>query len=223
MCGRFTLRTPSEHILRALEVETPNDTAPIVPRYNIAPSQAVAAVALKRDDPNRRGLAFLKWGLVPTWSDGKVRPINARMETVATSGMFKHALAKRRCLVPADGFIEWRAEGKQKIPFHFRLASEGVFAFAGLFETHKEHGPTCCIITTTPNELVQEVHDRMPVILQPHEYAKWLNPTTPTDDLLVLLTPFPADEMEAVQVSEYVNSAKHEGPDCLREPVVLFV
>lgn len=222
MCGRFTLHTPAADILHEFELQATERADEILPpRYNIAPSQGLAAVALKRDGTGR-GFAYLRWGLTPPWSDGRVRPINARNDTVATSGMFRKALAERRCLVPADGFIEWKPEGKKKQPFHFHLASGELFAFAGLFETHKEFGPSCCIITTEPNELVAKVHDRMPVILHKSVYAKWLDPSLTTAELLAMMVPFPAEEMEGHAISDYVNNAKHEGPQCLVRPVTLF-
>lgn len=222
MCGRFTLRTPAATILEAMQAQGPDYTDAIQPRYNIAPSQLVPSVALKKGNPTQRGLAFLRWGFTPSWSDGRLRPINAKAEGVATNGMFRTSFAKRRCLVPADGFIEWKTEGRKKHPFHFTLASGELFAFAGLWDTHQEFGPSCCIVTTTPNELVAEVHDRMPVILHATSYAKWLDPNATPEELQALLVPFPADEMEATPISDYVNNAKNEGPDCLRVPNVLF-
>ncbi len=164
MCGRFTLTTPTEQVAAQFEVPDP----PLLSaRYNVAPSQVIAIVGLKPDG-RRRGIAMLNWGLVPNWaSDPKSgpRPVNLRAETVRHK--FRDLFRTRRCLIPADGFYEWVAEGKKKLPRRFTLTSGEPFAFAGLWDSWrgaKQSLVTCCLITAPANELVGAVHDRMPVI-----------------------------------------------------------
>ena len=198
------------------DLDAPPD---VVPRYNIAPSQLVAVIAPKAD-PTKRGLALLKWGLVPDWStDGRPGPINARAETVGGLPTFSDPFRNRRCIIPATGFYEWRAEGKQKVPHRFHLASGGVMGFAGLWSKWKVEGRpalfTCCVITTAANDLVRPFHDRMPAVLSPGDYEKWFDPDTPLKELHALLKPYPAEAMAESAASILVNSAKNEGPRLL--------
>jgi putative SOS response-associated peptidase YedK len=191
----------------------------LVARYNIAPSQLVAVVAPKAD-PTKRGLALLKWGLVPHWSrDGKPGPINARAETAAQLPTFRDSFRSKRCLIPATGFYEWRKEGERKIPVRFHLRAGGVMAFAGLWSVwtgpDTKHLFTCCVLTTTANELVRPLHERMPAILAPEEYAAWLDPDTPATELRTLLKTYPADLMAASDANPLVNSPRNEGPELL--------
>ncbi|MGX1901769.1 SOS response-associated peptidase [Thermolongibacillus altinsuensis] len=217
MCGRFSL-TVSEEILRQyFPFEL---SAKVLPRYNIAPGQEVLAVV--SDDRKMTG-RMLKWGLVPYWAnDPKIgfKMINARAETVDEKASFKHAFKKRRCLILADGFYEWKKEGNQKIPCRFTLKNEQPFAFAGLWEKWDKHGDpmyTCTIITTKANELVEAIHDRMPVIL-PKEWEKvWLDPAIEDAEYLKsLLRPYPSEEMKMYEVSTIVNSPKNDVPDCIK-------
>jgi putative SOS response-associated peptidase YedK len=215
MCGRYTLHAPPEAVAGEFGL-------PAVPslraRYNVAPRQLVAAVGLGKDRVTR-GLVHLRWGLVPYWvnnPDEGPRPINARAETVAWK--FGEQLREKRCLIPADGFFEWRAEGKKKRGQHFTRADGGLFAFAGLWDVwsgEDEKLVTACMLTTTPNDLVGAVHDRMPVILPRESYAEWLDPDTPESRLKGLLVPYPADLMTATAVGPAVNSPKNDGPECL--------
>lgn len=225
MCGRFTLKTPAAELAAAFDLaELPPDLGP---RYNIAPSLAVVAVT--NADPRRARL--LRWGLVPRWAaDATIgnRLSNARAESVADKPSFREALQRRRCLVLADGFYEWRSAGKDgKHPYWFHLRSGAPFAFAGLWETWVPPGTapaardaatlhTVCLVTTEPNAVVAQVHDRMPVILDPTDYGRWLHegPLAPAS-VLDLLRPFPAARMAARAVARYVNSAANEGPRCL--------
>lgn len=166
MCGRFTLSKPVKVIADLFRLAEPPDI--LAPRYNIAPGQPVAVIALKPDGV-RRGMAMLKWGLVPRWAaspQAGPRPINARAGSLGKP-TFREAFHQRRCLIPADGFYEWQAVGMRKFPVHFRMIDGGPFAFAGLWDvwtdgTHKQ--VTCCHITTEANELVGQCHDRVPVI-----------------------------------------------------------
>ncbi|MEK7214662.1 MAG: SOS response-associated peptidase, partial [Chloroflexota bacterium] len=169
----------------------------------------------------------MRWGLVPSWAkDPSVgyRMINARAETVGEKPSFRQALLKRRCLVPADGFFEWRGAGKMRVPLRFTLKSGELFAFAGLWEGWRQPDGewlhTCTIITTAPNDLVTRIHDRMPVILRRDAEDVWLDPKMIDVALLRgMLVPYPTAEMEARQVSTLVNSPQNDSPECI-EPVL---
>ncbi|HSV15338.1 MAG TPA: SOS response-associated peptidase [Tepidisphaeraceae bacterium] len=223
MCGRYTLVRLADFLSRIPWIAPPDDAAPASPpRYNVAPTQAVAAVTNAR--PAK--VEFLRWGLVPSWAkDLSVgnRMINARAETLAEKPAFARLLRRRRCLVPADGFYEWRKEagGRIKTPMYIRMADGHPFAFAGLWDTWRDSsGQTvrsCTIITTTPNELVRSIHDRMPAILREADYERWLQPEAPPDDTppaaqLEMLRPYPPEEMEAFAVSSSVNNPRTESP-----------
>jgi putative SOS response-associated peptidase YedK len=220
MCGRFTLTLDSEQIQKAFPwVGIPDN---IKPRYNIAPSQPVAVI------PNNgtNHLDYYNWGLIPSWAKDPTignRLINARAETLAQKPSFRSAYLRRRCLILADGFFEWQSQPgrKIKIPMFIRLQSRKPFTFAGLWEIwHSSDGSkvqTCAIITTQPNELLQPIHNRMPVILPEGTFQQWLNPgETPPNVLDHLLRPYPADELEAVPVSPKVNSPQYDGPECIQ-------
>ncbi len=190
-------------------------------RYNVAPGQIVAAVRQDHEKPVRH-FAKLKWGLVPFWAkDPNIgyKMINARAETIAEKPAYRDALKSRRCLIPADGFYEWKREGKAKQPFHFGLKDDGIFAMAAIWERWKDPKggvlETCSILTTTPNALMQDVHDRMPVILQPDDYDLWLDPGSKKPEaILDLLKPLDARLMRRYAVSTHVNSAKFDDPEC---------
>ena len=218
MCGRFTLTTDLEpleerFLFRAKDLSSK-------PRYNIAPSQPVFTV-IRDEKGNRAG--FLRWGLIPSWAKNAEignRMINARAETMAEKPSFRRALQKRRCLILADGFYEWRQEGKKKTPLFISLASREPFAFAGLWETWRppdgEPIHSCTIITTTPNSLMEPIHNRMPVILAREAEALWLDRTV--DDpqkLLPLLVPYAEMLMDAYAVALTVNSPKNDSPACI--------
>lgn len=217
MCGRFTLTTPTQNLATLFDLER----APsLEPRYNIAPTQAVAVVRLT--PAARREFTLMRWGLIPSWAkDPGIGNslINARAETVAEKPSFRSAFKRRRCLIPADGFFEWQKLEKRKQPYFIGLKDYRPFAFAGLWE-HWEGGDgsvvdSCTIITTTANERVQMLHDRMPVILQPADYADWLTPTTPVDLLFHLLRPYAAEEMIAFPVSAIVSNPANDLPECV--------
>jgi len=216
MCGRYTLTRRPDAVLDALGID-PTSTE-FKPRYNISPGQDIAVVANRE----RRCTEHFRWGLVPSWAkDAKIgyRMINARAETVAEKPSFRAAFKRRRCLVLADGFFEWRKEGKTKTPIYMRLADDAPFAFAGLWEAW-EHGDapltSCTILTTTPNEVVAMVHDRMPVIVPPSAYELWLHPdAVDADELRELLLPYPAQAMTAAAVSSLVNKPTIDAPACI--------
>jgi putative SOS response-associated peptidase YedK len=220
MCGRFTLTQSAEAIAQHFDTSAPS---PYAPRYNIAPSQPVlAVVADAQGDPTRQ-LQFFRWGLIPSWSKDPLKgaPLfNARSETVAEKPSFRTAFKRRRCLIPADGFYEWRREGKAKQPFYFCMGDCQPFGFAGLWE-HWENGngdsvDSCTILTTTPNELLNAVHDRMPVILDPSDYDLWLDPTVQQPDrLLPLMHPYPDEAMTGYPVNPVVNSATVDSAECV--------
>lgn len=218
MCGRFTLITDLEQLEERFSFHAANLS--FTPRYNIAPSQAVFTV-IEDEKGNRGGL--LRWGLIPSWAkDAAIgnRMINARAETVAEKPSFRRALQKRRCLILADGFYEWRKEGKKKTPLFITLASRAPFAFAGLWETWRpSDGETihsCTIITTTPNTLMASIHNRMPVILTREAETTWLDRTiTEPEKLLPLLVPYPDTVMDAYEVALTVNSPKNDSPACI--------
>lgn len=217
MCGRYTLYTDGTVIAQQFEL---TEVPVLEPHYNIAPTQPVAVV---RQTQQGRALHALRWGLVPPWAKDPAigsRMINARAETVAEKPSFRSALRRRRCLVLADGFYEWQAVGKgPKQPFYIHLKDKQPFVFAGLWEvwgdTHNQL-ESCTIITTTPNALMQPIHNRMPVILPPEQYATWLDPElTDTGPLTALLQPYTAEKMDAYPVSRTVNRALHDSPDCI--------
>jgi putative SOS response-associated peptidase YedK len=189
------------------------------PRYNVAPTEDVPVV---RAAPTGRRLDLLHWGLVPRWAqDPSIgnRMINARAETAAEKPAFRDALRRRRCLIPADGFYEWKkVEGaKRKQPYLFRMKGDRPFAFAGVWESWRREGEALesfTILTTGPNELLAGVHDRMPVIVAPADYDRWLDPARNATDVQDLLRAYPAGEMEAVRVSTRVNNAGFDDPSC---------
>lgn len=221
MCGRYTLRA---RLNQLLQIYGAHSEVELEPRYNIAPTQDVVAVRASAET-NSRELVLLHWGLIPSWAkDPKIgnRMINARGETVAEKPSFRAALKRRRCLVIADGFYEWRKEGKAKQPYFIRMKDEGPIAFAGLWEHWQGNGLTiesCTIITTSANQLMSNLHDRMPVILSGKDIDTWLDPTIEdAETLQPMLDPYPDDEMEAYPVSTLVNSPKNENSECV-EPI----
>lgn len=217
MCGRFTLRTPARDVARAFGLDLLDDWPP---RYNVAPTQSVAAV--RQPAGEQRQLVFLHWGLVPSWADDPTignRMINARAETLATKPAFRKAFRQRRCLIPSDGFYEWQQQGRQKQPYYFTLADGGLFALAGLWERWEKNAlviESCTIITTAANSLVAPLHDRMPVILPPDDYGLWLDANVEdVERLQSLLRPLSAEAMRARPVSTLVNSPRNDSPACL--------
>lgn len=220
MCGRFTFTQSEETITELFQLA---EVPPLSPRYNLAPTQLAPAV-IKTSQAQNRQFKWLRWGLVPSWSkDTKIgtKLINAKAETVAEKPAFRSAFKKRRCLVLADGFYEWQQQNGKKQPFYYRLQNGNPFAFAGLWEHwESEEGEgieSCTIITTDANELIRPIHDRIPVILAPNDYDKWLDPEVKEPELLQpLLQPYPSEEMTAYPVSPKVNSPKNDSPECIQ-------
>jgi putative SOS response-associated peptidase YedK len=225
MCGRYTIKTPLHVIADLFEVET---ELPFVPHYNVAPTQEVPVVRLNKE--HHRELVMMRWGLVPFWAkDPKIGNslINARVESVTEKPAFKNAFQRRRCLVAADGFYEWKKDEGKKQPYWIYLKNGEPFAFAGLWEHWKSEEKSITsftILTTTPNAFTAELHDRMPVILPKEAYDVWLNGDA--KDVSTILKPFEASEMAAHPVSTVMNSARVDDPSCiapLNQPTKLVI
>jgi len=246
MCGRFSLKADIEYVLDEFDIDekgstgvipsdiylpsymdhlTPFDFDGYTPRYNIAPTDRVSAVVM---GPGLPILTSFRWGLVPEWSTGPKDPrvgglINARAETLREKPSFKGPLAGRRCLIVADGFYEWKKDGSKRIPYNIRLRSERPFGLAGLFDVWRGGEPeaitSCVIITCGPNEVVSDIHDRMPVIIPTELRQAWLDPRLDTFRVLEqMLAPYPGDLMEAFQVPDTINTVGVDGPELI-EPV----
>jgi putative SOS response-associated peptidase YedK len=213
MCGRFAQRTDPKRVAKWFGVE---EVPELEPRYNIAPTQEITAV---RETEDGREIAFYKWGLIPSWAKDismGARLINARSETVREKPAFRQSFKQRRCIIPADGFYEWQRTEGRKQPFFFQMRDESPFGFAGIWEQWKgEEGQvinSCTILTTTANEVLRPVHDRMPVILHPDDYSLWLDHDTRKLEMVEdLLRPYPADEMASYPVSTLINSPRSQG------------
>jgi len=218
MCGRFTLQIPAEMLFEVFGITEP-PSFPIEPRYNIAPTQQIPVVRQYADYQSR--LDSMRWGLIPTWT--KETPtgpplINARSETIAEKPSFRQAIKYRRCLIPASGFYEWRREGEKKTPLYIRLNDGAPMVFAGIWESWK--GPdgkttdSCSILTTATNDLMEPIHDRMPVILRSSNWEQWLDrDMRDPEKLKPLYQPFPGKEIEMFLVSPMVNSVMNHSPD----------
>jgi|SRR5215204_2241299 len=219
MCGRFANSAKQKQIEKEFKVGKLNKVS-FESRYNIAPAQMIDAVLESDSD---RILTQLKWGLIPHWAkDDSFASINARAETLTEKASFKDAFRSRRCIIPASGFYEWAKKGTNaKQPFYFYLKDKDVFGFAGLWEEwlDKESGElveTCTIITTEANEVLEPVHDRMPVILKAEDYDLWLDEKEKdTDRLQSFLVPFPALKMASHAVSKAVNSPSYDSPELI--------
>jgi len=216
MCGRYRLSSTEEEVAEFFEAEPIEE---LHPRYNIAPSQPVPVI---RQVGRGRAISLVRWGLVPFWAkDSSIgsRLINGRSETVLDKPSFREPFAQRRCLVPADGFYEWKKAGQRKQPFHFGMKDGSLFAVAGLWDRWQSPDGTvlesCTILTTTPNELLQDVHDRMPVILHRNHHDTWLTaPPAERRRLGELLVPFEARLMTRYEVNSIVNSPRNDTPAC---------
>ncbi|NDD28098.1 MAG: SOS response-associated peptidase [Proteobacteria bacterium] len=216
MCGRFTFAPEPSALLTVFPELVPPQGLPA--RYNVAPSNRVLTVTASTGRP---AYEMLSWGLVPSWaSDRRIASslINARSESVGEKPAFRAAFRARRCLMLADGFYEWRVDGRRKRPYWFHLASGGVFAFAGLWECWKgEPEPlrTCALLTTEANATVAPVHHRMPVILDASRHAAWLDPDTSLESLMAMLVPLPGDQLVGHEVSSLVSSPRNDSPACI--------
>ncbi len=220
MCGRYLLEDPGavrESLRRLFGASLPD----IAPRFNVAPSQSLPVVAPAEGGAIRA--ATMRWGLVPFWEKSekpRLAPINAKSEEAFSKPMFRQSIQQRRCLVPADGFYEWRKlDGDRKQPCLIRLKDEEPFCFAGIYEAATEVRPqTFLIFTTRPNALMAAIHNRMPVILPDEAAKRWIEPGPITADQLAEFTaPFPAEKMQARQVSVLVNNPRNDSADVLAE------
>ncbi|HEY9851452.1 MAG TPA: SOS response-associated peptidase [Leptolyngbyaceae cyanobacterium] len=221
MCGRFTLIQIEKLLTDIFQVSS---VPSLSPRYNIAPTQSIATI-LQNSETEERECKMMKWGLIPSWSkDTKIgaKMINARAETLAEKPAFRSAFKRRRCLIVADGFYEWKTQDGKKQPFYFRLADGKPFGFAGLWERWEKEDSeaieSCTIITISANELMQPIHDRMPVILDERDYDRWLDPKVQKpESLQSLLQPYRSQEMTCYPVSTKVNNARTDSPECLKQ------
>lgn len=217
MCGRFIQAVSGDVLARQLGLALPADYAM---RYNVAPNQTVLGVRAIAD--GGRELAWLRWGLIPAWSEEprvKYSTINARAETVAEKPTYRQAFRQRRCLIPADGFYEWRKVGDRKQPYCIGLDEGAPLVFAGLWERWEREGQaveSCTILVTSANERIAEIHDRMPVMLDPADYDAWLDPgARDPAKLLPLLRPYPAERVRLWPVGAAVNRPTGQGPELM--------
>jgi putative SOS response-associated peptidase YedK len=249
MCGRYASSRRPEDLVEEFDISDVRIPAPLEADYNVAPTKEVYAVVERpprqaesedAEQPPERQLRVLTWGLVPSWAkDPSIgnRMINARMETVAEKPAYKRAFAKRRCLLPADGYFEWyptdektKAGKPRKQPFFIHPDDGGVLAMAGLYEiwrdpTKAEDDPdrfrwTCTVITTNAEDAVGHIHDRMPLMVERDRWSAWLDPRSPQDHLLELLVPAAPGRLEAYPVSTLVSNVRNNGPELL-EPLPL--
>jgi putative SOS response-associated peptidase YedK len=222
MCGRYGRRADKQRIAEWFQTHNTDvfNESYFAPSYNVAPQSMQPVVRLDAETGDRE-LTVMRWGLVPFWSkDGKASysTINARAETVPTSATYREAFKRRRCLVPADLFYEWmKVDAKTKQPYAIALTDGSLFAFAGLWETWKdketgETKETYTVITTDPNELMEPLHNRMPVVLAPNDYERWMAPADPAKLPIDLLRPYPAEEMTAWKVSAAVGNVRNNEP-----------
>lgn len=221
MCGRYAITSPLEAIIEAFAVRDVSSN--LQPRYNAAPSQDLPVI---RSGRSGRELAVMHWGLVPSWSkgpDSRYSMINARAETVASKPAYRGPFRHKRCLVPADGFYEWKKSADGKQPYFITLSAGGPFAFAGLWDhwtgPEGEEITSFTIIVTVANDCVRPIHDRMPVILGPEDYESWLGErgAPSRTKLAIMLRPYPAELMRAFPVSRDVNSPTNDGPELLQQ------
>ncbi len=218
MCGRFSLLAHQELLRERFGIE--EFEFGVTPRYNIAPTQKIAVIV---KDPIIK-LVGMRWGFIPFWAkDMKIgnKMINARAETIAEKRIYKHAFLKKRCLIPTTGFYEWMSGEDKKVPMHIRMETNIPFAFGGIYSHWKSPSDTiilsCSIVTTTPNDMMKPIHNRMPVILRAEDEKTWLDPSIDNIDVLQsLLVPSTDNSLEAFEVSTYVNNPRNDGPMCTK-------
>lgn len=221
MCGRYTITITLEELLLRYYID-PDFNINYTPRYNVAPGQLIPAIV---NDGQRNRIGHLSWGLIPSWAKTQQNPtINARAETLLEKPTFKVPFLKKRCLLPADSFYEWKKTGSGKQPMRIMLKSEALFSFAGIYDTwvspdgQKRSG--CAIVTTAPNPLVAGIHNRMPLLLKPEDEMTWLDRGLQDPNVLSsLLQPFPAEAMKAYPVSPAVGNVQNDSPACIEELV----
>jgi putative SOS response-associated peptidase YedK len=216
VCGRYSLASTAEELLEVFEVRSLDFE--FTPRWNIAPGQQCPVLA---EDRRGRRIGLLTWGFVPAWADAAGRPfVNARAESVARVPSFRDAFAARRCLIPADGFYEWKKEAGAKAPFWLHPRAGGIVTLAGIWERWAPpgHEPrhAFAILTVDANDDVRDIHDRMPAVVAPGDRDLWLDRAAPTERVQDLLMPAPPRTFAARRVSAQVNSAAHDGPDLLQ-------
>jgi len=225
MCGRYVSRADKQRIAETFGAGIPEDYDPdFVPDYNVAP-QTMQPVVRLNSDTGQRELVRMRWGLIPFWAkDTKIAysTINARAETLTTSSIYREAVKRRRCLVPADAFYEWqKIDAKNKQPYAIAMKDERLFAFAGLWDRWKDKQSgnsleTYTIVTTGPNELMEPFHDRMPAILAPNDYQRWLAFAEPHHLPIDLLRPYPAEQMKSWKVGKAVGIVRNNSPELLK-------
>jgi putative SOS response-associated peptidase YedK len=218
MCGRFTLHTPESRIREAFNLDV-SESLGLHPRYNIAPSQQVPII---RDTESGREMVMAKWGLIPHWSKEaktKYSTINARIETVAEKPTYRSPFKHRRCLIPADGFYEWKMVDGRKVPHHIRMRDNDVFALAGLWDRWEGDGgslDSCSIIVMPANETMKSLHERMPAIIAPAHYDPWMDSgVTDKAEIMSYLTSAPSNQLMTYPISAWVNSPKHDDDRCI--------
>ena len=221
MCGRFTLRTPTQTMASLFDgLRFPD----LTPRYNICPTQNV--IGIRQNENGKNEVAELRWGLVPFWADDLkigARMNNARSETAATKPSFRNAFKRRRCLLLADGFYEWKKEADRKQPYYISRRDDQPFFMAGLWESWTDKSTenskpveTCAILTTEANAMMEPIHDRMPVILDPEAIEFWLNKnSSDREKLEALLVPYVPDELRSFRVDPMVNRTINDSPQCI--------
>lgn len=216
MCGRFVLKAPPVEIIMRFGLD---ECADFSPRYNIPPGTDIPVI--RQSPEGNRVLHLLRWGLVPHWSKDSgigAKLNNARGESVSQKPSFRDAFKRRRCLIPSDGYYEWRAEGKIKQPYYISFKSGEPMAMGGLWESWRAPDGsilrTSCIITTGPNEVMMPIHDRMPVIVAPEYWQSWLSGTE--DDIAGLIAPYVGDDMQAWPVNRRVSKAKYDDADLIQ-------
>jgi len=222
MCGRYRLTAKERYLRDHFGLDEDPTWAP---RWNIAPTQQVATIRQHPTQPTRI-FSLMRWGLIPFWAKDQslgLRTINAMAETAAEKPAFREAFSRRRCLIPADSFYEWKKTGvKEKQPYNFGLVSGSVFAFAGLWDRWRDLKnnvvESCTVLTTKPNALVGEVHNRMPAILSPDDYERWLDPgIKDVGEVVEYLKPLDARLMKKYPVSTRVNRPENDDAECARE------
>ncbi|WP_315795462.1 SOS response-associated peptidase [Paenibacillus sp. BIC5C1] len=220
MCGRFTITDPIEEIMDRYYASIAEGFE-YKPNYNAAPMQFIPTIIGSKDG-NRLG--SLRWGLVPNWAkDEKIgnKMINARVETLTEKPAFKRLISSKRCIIPCSGFYEWKKDGSIKQPMRILMKDDSIFSLAGLYDTWIDPEgnklSTCTIITTEPNRLMTDIHDRMPVILRPQDEADWLNKESDKESVLRLLSPYEADEMIAYKVDSAVGNVRNNHEELIKE------
>jgi putative SOS response-associated peptidase YedK len=218
MCGRFTLHTPESRLREAFNLEQ-SEPLGLIPRYNIAPSQPVPII---RDTDTSREMVMAKWGLIPHWSkESKTRysTINARIESVAEKPAYRTPFKRKRCLIPADGFYEWKVVDGHKVPHYIRMRDGDVFAFAGLWDRWEGGGESlesCSIIVIPANDVMKPLHERMPAIIATAHQDRWLDPrVTDKTGIMGYLNSSPSDQLVTYPISPWVNSPRHDDERCI--------